>query len=43
MGFAERLQFGGGRERVCSRTSGAVLEVAVGADRNLPAYPRECG
>jgi ubiquinone/menaquinone biosynthesis C-methylase UbiE len=39
IGFAERLQFGGGREWVCSRASGAVLEVAVGTGRNLPAYP----
>ena len=37
--FAERLQFGDGREWVCSRASGEVLEVAVGTGRNLPHYP----
>jgi hypothetical protein len=30
MRFFERVQFGGGREWVCSRARGEVLEVAVG-------------
>jgi len=37
--FFERLQFGGGRQWVCSRASGNVLEVAIGTGRNLPFYP----
>ncbi len=39
MGLCERLQFGGGREWVCSRAVGETLEVAVGTGRNLPFYP----
>jgi len=37
--FFERFPFRGGREWVCSRASGRVLEVAVGTGRNLPFYP----
>lgn len=35
----ERLFFGEGREWVCSRASGDVLELACGTGRNLPFYP----
>lgn len=35
----ERMLFGGGREWVCSRATGEVLEIAVGTGRNLSCYP----
>lgn len=37
--FFERILFGGGREWVCSRAQGDVLEIAAGTARNLPHYP----
>ena len=39
--MAERVFFGGGREWVCSRVRGEVLEIAFGTDRNLPLYPED--
>lgn len=39
MRFPERFQFNGGREWVCARAEGAVLEVAVGTGLNLALYP----
>ena len=36
----ERVLFGGGREWVCSRAEGEVLELAAGTLRNLPFYPQ---
>ncbi len=40
MGFFERVLFGDGREWVCSRAFGEVLEVAVGTGRNFTFYPQ---
>jgi ubiquinone/menaquinone biosynthesis C-methylase UbiE len=37
--FWEKVLFGDGREWVCSRAQGEVLEVAVGTGRNLAFYP----
>lgn len=39
MGFFDRRFFGDTRQWVCSRASGAVLEVAVGTGLNLDHYP----
>jgi ubiquinone/menaquinone biosynthesis C-methylase UbiE len=39
--FFERALFAGGREWVCSRASGDVLELAAGTARNLPYYPAD--
>jgi ubiquinone/menaquinone biosynthesis C-methylase UbiE len=41
MRFLERFQFRGGREWVCSRARGDVLEVAVGTGLNVGLYPVE--
>jgi len=37
----ERMLFGAGREWVCSRALGEVLEIGVGTGRNLYFYPTE--
>ena len=37
--FWEKILFGDGRQWVCSRTHGEVLEVAIGTGRNLAFYP----
>ena len=37
----ERVLFEGGREWVCSRAEGDVLEISVGTGRNLPLYARD--
>src|SRR5258708_6066626 len=38
MRFFERVLFAGGREWVCSRAAGEILEIAVGTGRNLGHY-----
>ena len=37
--FWEKVLFGDGRQWVCSRAQGEVLEVAIGTGRNLAFYP----
>ena len=37
--FWEKVLFGDGRQWVCSRAQGEVLEVAIGTGRNLTFYP----
>ena len=39
--FFERMLFSGGREWVCSKAEGDVLEIAIGTGRNLGLYPDE--
>lgn len=39
--FWERVLFKEGRQWVCSRAEGDILEIAVGTGRNLPFYPPE--
>jgi ubiquinone/menaquinone biosynthesis C-methylase UbiE len=39
IGFFERILFEGGRQWVCSRARGEVLEIAIGTGRNIPFYP----
>lgn len=41
IGVAEKVFFRGGREWVCSRARGEVLEIAVGTAWSLPLYPED--
>ncbi|MGH3665574.1 MAG: class I SAM-dependent methyltransferase [Egibacteraceae bacterium] len=38
IGVWERMLFSGGRQWVCDRADGQVLEIALGTGRNLPCY-----
>ncbi len=41
MRLFDKLLFAGGREWVCSRAKGRVLEIAIGTGRNLEHYSKE--
>lgn len=39
--WSEKVFFGGGREWVCSRARGEILEIAPGTGRNFPFYSKD--